>query len=104
MIPHNNELQKKFAERGLVVVGVTNEPEKLVEKYVADNKVEYPIFIEKSFHSFSALKFNGYPSAVLIDTKGAVVWTGNPGSIDEATIEKALAGAHAPRAPLPPSL
>jgi hypothetical protein len=104
MIPHNNELQKKFAERGLVVVGVTNEPEKLVDKYIADNKVEYPIFIEKSFRSFGALKFHAYPSAVLIDPQGVVVWSGNPGGIDEATIEKALEGAHAPRAPLPPSL
>jgi hypothetical protein len=103
MIPHNNELQKKFAERGLVVVGVTNEPEKLVEKYVADNNVEYPIFIEKSFKSASALKVNGYPHAVLVDPQGTVIWAGHPGSIDEATIEKAVATAHV-RPTLTPAL
>jgi hypothetical protein len=104
MIPHNNELQKKFAKRGLVVVGVTNEPGKLVEKYVADNKVEYPIFIEKSFKSSSALGVTGYPSAYLIDPAGTVVWSGHPASLPEAEIEKALKNARPPMVKLPASL
>src|SRR5262252_2746135 len=104
MIPHNNELNKKFSKRGLVVVGVTNEPEKLVEKYVADNNVEYPIFIEKSFSSKAALKIAAYPHAVLVDPKGNVVWAGHPGNIDDATIEQALRGACHQWGPLPPAL
>jgi len=104
MIPHNNELNKKFSKRGLVVVGVTNEPEKLVEKYVADNKVEYPIFIEKSYKSANALKIAGYPHAVLVDPKGTVVWAGHPAELNDSIVEKALTGAHPPRVSLPAAL
>jgi hypothetical protein len=87
-----------------VVVGVTNEQEKLVEKYVADNKVEYPIFIEKSYKSATALKIPGYPHSVLVDTKGNIVWAGFPGDLNDSTIEKALTGAHPPRVSLPAAL
>ena len=104
MIPHNNELNTKFGKRGLVVVGVTNEPEKLVSKYVADNKVEYPIFIETSYKSSNALKVSGYPSAFLVDPKGTVVWAGHPSDLTDSEIEKALKGAKPPGIKLPAAL
>src|SRR5262249_13686912 len=78
-----------------------NEPEKLVEKYIGANKVEYPIFIEKSFKSSNALGVKGYPSAYLIDPKGNVVWAGHPAKLTDAEIEKALAGARVPGIKLP---
>lgn len=104
MIPHTNELQTRFAKRGLVIVGVTDEPEKLVEKYIADNKVAYPIIIEKSFKSSRELGVDGFPSAVLVDPKGIVVWSGHPGSLSDADIEKALVGAKPPGFSLPAAL
>jgi len=104
MIPHHNELQTRFAKRGLVIVGVTDEPEKLVEKYVADNKVTYPIVIEQGFKSSRELGIGGFPSAVLVDPKGIVVWSGHPGALGEAEIEKALAGAKPPGVSLPAAL
>jgi hypothetical protein len=83
-----------------VVVGVTNEPESLVREYVQKNDVEYTIAIEKSFKSASAFDIDGYPSAVLIDPKGTVAWSGHPASLKDSDIEKALAGARPPSAGL----
>ena len=104
MIPHNNELQAKFGKRGLVVVGVTDEPDGLVSKYVTDNKVAYPIVIEKGFKSSRELKVAGFPSAFLVDTKGKVIWAGHPASLKESDIEEALKGARAPGVKLPAAL
>jgi hypothetical protein len=83
----------------LVVVGVTNEAEDLVKNYVRQNGIEYPIAIEKSYASSEALGISGYPSAVLIDAKGKVVWEGHPGGLANKVIEKALAGAKPPGVP-----
>jgi hypothetical protein len=104
MIPHNNELQAKFGKRGLVVVGVTDEPDGLVSKYVTDNKIAYPIVIEKGFKSSRELKVAGFPSSFLVDTKGKVIWAGHPASLKESDIEEALKGARAPGVKLPAAL
>lgn len=83
---------------------MTNEPEKLVEKFIADNKVTYPILIEQGYKSAKALKLNGYPHAFLVDTKGKVIWEGHPVSLNESVIEEALKGARVPGTKLPDAL
>lgn len=83
---------------------MTNEPEKLVEKYIADNQVAYTIIIEKSFKSSSALGVTGYPSSFLVDAQGTVIWSGHPAQVPEAEIEKALKGARPPMIKLPAAL
>jgi hypothetical protein len=79
-----------------VVIGVTDEPAKLVEKFIADNKVAYPIVIEKGFKSTGPLGVTGYPSSFLIDIQGNVIWSGHPAQLSEADVEKALVGAREP--------
>ena len=84
-----------------MVVGVTNESESLVKKYIEQNKVAYTIAIEKSFKSSQAFGIDGYPSAFLIDPKGKVAWAGHPASMQPSDIEKVLAGARPPSFELP---
>lgn len=90
--------------RGLVVVGVTDEPAELVDAYVQEFKPTYPIVIEQGGRSARALGVNGYPTAFLVDPKGTVVWTGHPAGLDEATLQSALKGARPPAVRLPAQL
>jgi hypothetical protein len=83
---------------------VTNEDQKLVEKFISDNKIAYPIVIEKSGKSKDALKVTGIPHSFLVDSKGNIVWEGHPASLPNAEIEKALQGAHVPGMKLPAGL
>ena len=83
---------------------MTNEDPKLVEKFISDNKIAYPIVIEKSGKSSNALKVTGIPHSFLVDTKGNIVWEGHPGSLPPAEIEKVLQGAHVPGVKLPAGL
>lgn len=87
-----------------MVIGVTDEPAKLVEKYVTDNKVAYPIVIEKGLKSARPLGVSGYPSSVLVDTQGTVVWSGHPAKLPMDLLEKTLVGATAPGFELTPAL
>ena len=45
--PHLSALQKKYAERGLIVLAVNawNEPPADVARYVRDNRLPYPVLL-----------------------------------------------------------
>ncbi len=92
-LPHLNELHAKFAERGLVVLGVSNEPEAKVKPFLEQNGMKYPIAIDTTGAATKAYGVKGIPHAFLIDKDGNVAWSGHPATIREADIEAALVGA-----------
>lgn len=69
-----------------MVIGLTNEPMGLVEKFVSDTKATHPIVIENG-DSLRAYGGTGFPTIVLIGADGKVVATGG---IGDAQIEEAL--------------
>ena len=83
-----------------MILGVTEEDEKLVKKYVEQNKISYPIVIEKGGKSSAKLGINGIPHAILVDPRGKITWSGHPSELNNATLEKALVGARKPGSPL----
>ena len=85
---HLNELHAKYKDRGLVVLGVTNEASGTVEGFVEDKGAEYPIVIE-STDSIRAFQSGSYPTIVLIGPDGRILSTANP---SEQAIEAALEG------------
>ncbi len=91
-MPHLNELHAKFEGRGLSIVGVTGEGQKDTEPWIEKHGVKYAYAYDQG-RLFAKLGLDGYPSAVLVDAKGTVVWIGHPGQIEDELIEKHLAGA-----------
>jgi len=73
-----------------VIVGVSDEGDSLLEKYVKDNEIPFPIARHTSAGSEYGIK--GFPSAFIIHPNGKVVWKGHPGDKNavEKEIEKAL--------------
>ncbi|GAB4190237.1 MAG: hypothetical protein Kow00105_04630 [Phycisphaeraceae bacterium] len=70
-IPHTNELAEKYADQGLVVIGVChteggeNMPQ-TAEKY----GIRYPIAVDVDEQTVKAYKVNGFPDYYLIDRAG----------------------------------
>ena len=93
MVPHMNELEDKFGPRGLSIVGVTSEGEKETTKWVQGKHAKYAYAYDKSGALASAFGVRGIPHAVLVDVNGTVLWSGHPGQLDEALLEKAVSGA-----------
>ncbi|MBK8101160.1 MAG: TlpA family protein disulfide reductase [Planctomycetes bacterium] len=77
-----NALHEKRYPEGLVVVGVTSDENKEVTKFIAAQKVTYPIAI--GWNQAWAVRM--IPSALLIDPDGKVLWTGLPTELDELTL------------------
>jgi hypothetical protein len=76
-----------------VVLGVSNEPKKLVTETVQKTERKYAIAIVKGEKTDTFYGVKGFPSAYLLDTRGRVVWAGHPGALEEKTISDALAKA-----------
>ena len=84
-----NELHAELFNKGLVVVGVTDENRDTFQPYVETNGITYAIAQAKAAHFYQG----GIPHAFLIDAKGKVVWEGHPGGLQKSTIADAMKGA-----------
>lgn len=88
-IPHLNEINKKFKDKGLVVIGISDESKEVVEKFQKTTPMEYHVAvggaeIQKKFD------INGIPHAFIVGKDGKIVWEGHPMRLTDKEIEKAL--------------
>ncbi|TDJ69084.1 MAG: redoxin domain-containing protein [Planctomycetota bacterium] len=73
MVPALNETYAKYAEQGLVIVGVTNESASLVDPTIAKNGITYPIGMVKGKAADAAYGVKGFPTVVLVGPDGVVL-------------------------------
>lgn len=91
-IPHLTEMQKKFAKRGVVFVGVSDETAAKVKPFVDNmgDKMDYTVALDRDRKTsegyMRAYGINGIPHAFIVDKEGRVAWHGHP----MAGLDKAL--------------
>jgi len=73
-----------------VIVGVTNEQDALVKKWIADKKPKYAIDEVAGDDADKAYGIKGFPHSYLVGADGNVIWSGHPGNLSEDAIEQAL--------------
>jgi len=88
MVPKLNELQEKYGEQGLVIVGVTNESASLVESSISSTNANYPIGMVTGGSADGAYGVSGFPTVVLVGPDGEVL--SNKERHPEAAIVEAL--------------
>jgi thiol-disulfide isomerase/thioredoxin len=86
-IPHLIELNGKFKDKGVVIMGMSNEPLAKVKPFAEEMKMNY--FVGAGSTSFKDYGVSGIPHAFVIAPGGKIVWRGGPGGLDKA-IEAAL--------------
>ena len=97
-----NQFHKEFKDRGLVVIGVTDEPESKAKPYIERNKMQYPVAFGGGAKEY---KTRGIPHSWLVGPGGKIVWKGHPGGLNASIIEKHIEGARmGPKISLPPQL
>ena len=102
-MPHMTEVAHKYADKGVVVFGVTrpddNNTLDIVEKFMADNKeiMGYRSAFdadEKTCDAYmKAAGRDGIPSIFIVDKTGTVAWIGHPMGIDEP-LARIVAGTY----------
>lgn len=72
---------------------MTSETASSTEPWIEQHKAKYAYCYDKAGKMMSAVGASGYPSAVLVDPAGNIVWQGHPSEVNAAIIEPALKGA-----------
>ena len=89
-IPHLNEIHKKYKDKGLVVVGLTDEGNPVIKTFTKQTPIEYHAATDRNGKLKKQFGVSGIPHALLVDKTGKIVWEGHPSGLNDAEIEKIL--------------
>jgi len=94
-IPHNNELLKKYKEKGLVIVGVctSKRGQEKMEQTAKDRGIAYPFSFDAKVATEKAWQVHYYPTYAIVDRKGTVRIIGLRPNYVEQVVKKLLAEA-----------
>ena len=103
-IPHLTELQQKYGDEGLTIIGVSWEEESKVVPFARSQggKMDYTVAVDRREGTkrawLDAAKVQGIPAAFVVDRRGKIAWIGNP--LDEEfdnTIRGVMSGRFDPK-------
>jgi thiol-disulfide isomerase/thioredoxin len=92
-IPHNNEMLKKYQDKGLAIIGVcTNKRgQESFDANAKEHSIGYPAARDPDLKSQAAWAVHYYPTYAVIDRKGIVRAIGLQPHHVKAVVEKLLA-------------
>jgi len=76
-LPKMNHFQGKFGDE-LAIVGISDEDEETVRKFIKQKGVKYPIAIDTQARMKNALGVYGIPHVIILEPGGYVIWEGFP--------------------------
>ncbi|HPD13787.1 MAG TPA: TlpA disulfide reductase family protein [Planctomycetota bacterium] len=93
-IPHINKLHKKYGDKDVVFVGITEEDEATVKKYMETMAMDYHVGLDDAGKTNNAYMKGvaGIPHAFVVDRDGKVAWHGHPLTKMAQVIEELVAG------------
>ncbi len=105
-IPHLTDIQREYKDKGVVVIGISDEDAETVKPFVEKmgDKMNYTVAIDPTRETHKAFNkidpIPGIPSAYVINKQGNVVWHGHPmGKLEEVLDELTGAAEPADKAP-----
>jgi len=97
-IPHLTELQKKFKDKNVVFIGVSDEDVPTVKKFVEkmSDKMDYTVAVDTDRKTskgyMTAYGQGGIPHAFIVDKESRIAWHGHPMGDLEKSLEQIAAG------------
>ena len=88
-IPELGKWAKKFS-KNLVVIGVSDEKESVVEKFMKTHPMPYNVGIDPKMTMLNEIGVKGIPHVLVISADGIVRWQGFPLSGKDPLTEKVL--------------
>jgi thiol-disulfide isomerase/thioredoxin len=93
--PEIEAAYKKYKSQGFDVVAISDEETAVLSAFQKERENTYPLFQDFSGLASKAYDIEGYPTQVLIDRTGNIVWTqlgAEPGSLTTA-IDKVMSSS-----------
>lgn len=79
-MPGLDKVSKQFADDA-VVIGISDEGEDVVRKFLSKNKHSYVQAIDEKATISNSLSIQGIPHAIILSTDGVIRWQGHPGEV-----------------------
>jgi thiol-disulfide isomerase/thioredoxin len=97
-IPHLTEIQNRFKDKNVTIIGVTDEKEGVVKPFVdkLGSKMDYRVAIDQGATAAGYMKaygINGIPHAFIVQNK-KVIWHGHPMAGLDNTLEEVVSGKY----------
>jgi len=92
--PHLNKVHAKYKDKGVVVMGITEEKEGTVAKFLKTVSMDYHVGIDKKGKTNNTYMNGvpGIPHAFVVGRDGKVAWHGHPLGELERVVEQMVAG------------
>ena len=97
-IPHLTEIQNRFKDKNVTIIGVTDERENVVKPFVDNlgSKMDYRVAIDQGATAAGYMKaygVNGIPHAFIVQNK-KIIWHGHPMAGLDKTLEEVVSGKY----------
>ncbi|MGZ8841780.1 MAG: TIGR03435 family protein [Candidatus Aminicenantales bacterium] len=90
-IPHLNAIADKFGRRGVELISVSDDREKVVRAFLEKTKIKGIVAVDVDASAIKRYEVTGFPTTYIIGRDGKVLAETHPASINDDTIEDALA-------------
>jgi cytochrome c biogenesis protein CcmG/thiol:disulfide interchange protein DsbE len=90
LIPELNKFKQKFGD-DLVIIGITDEPAKVVKKFLENHSVESNIALAPDKKMYNVVGVKGIPQVLVISADGIVRWQGYADAKEDPLTEDKLA-------------
>ena len=97
-IPHLSEVQHQFKDKGVTIIGISNEDAERVKPFVAEKgeTMNYTVAVDParqvSKGYMQAFGVRGIPHAFVVGKDGNLLWHGHPMAGLDAVLEQVVAG------------
>lgn len=88
-IPENNKLYKKYKDKGVQFIAITDDPKEKLENFIKKVKVDFWIGRDDNKQEFKNYNVNGRPQMYILNRDGIIIYQGN--NITEEMIVEVLA-------------
>jgi thiol-disulfide isomerase/thioredoxin len=92
-IPHLNKLHKKYKDKGVVIIGLSNEKSDKIKGFVKKQDMKY--IVGAGSKSGRAYGVRGIPTAFIIGKDGKLLWQGHPMNGLDKALEKTVGSTEA---------
>ena len=91
-MPHLNELDEQYRDKGLTVLALTSEGAKRTEAWIEAKGAKFAYAYDRGGLA-KQLGVRGIPASFLVGPDGKIVWQGHPSGVNDALVTKHLEGA-----------
>lgn len=84
------KVESNLGSKGLAVLGVARESNQSLRQLVKDGEVTWPNWVDESGAMAKLYQIDRYPSAIVLDSKGVIQYSGVPGAFAELTAQALL--------------